>query len=120
LVAGSIPAAGTIVKVFQACMQCVGFGGYWAAMADCIYRRTPAGKSAWDEGAPLAPPLRRMLGLIDHDIHSKMLPKLLRQHTQGVVAEWALQLQKLGLIESLPVLDEHNLDFTDTLRAAQS
>ena len=89
-------------------------------MAECIYRRTPAGNSAWDEGAPLAPPLRRLLGLIDHDIHSKMLPKLLRQHTQGVVAEWAAKLQQLGLIESLPVLDEHDLDFTGSLPVAPS
>jgi len=89
-------------------------------MADCIYRRTPAGKSAWDNGAPLAPPLRRLLGLIDHDIHSKMLPKLLRQHTAGVVAEWTSQLQRLGLIELLPVLEEHDLDFTDSLRLGQS
>jgi hypothetical protein len=87
-------------------------------MADCIYRRTPAGKSAWDEGAPLSPPLRRLLGLIDHDIHSKMLPTLLRQFTGGVVADWAAQLQKLGLIESLPVLEEHDLDFTGSLRLA--
>ena len=49
-----------------------------------------------------------------------MLPKLLRQHTAGVVAEWASQLQKLGLIELLPVLEEHDLDFTDSLRLGQS
>jgi len=87
-------------------------------MADCIYRRTPAGKSAWDEGAPLPPPLRVLLGLIDHDIHSKMLPGLLRQYTEGAVAGWASQLQKLGLIEVLPVLQEHDLDFTGSLRLA--
>ena len=89
-------------------------------MADCIYRRTPAGKSAWDERAPLAPPLRLLLGLLDHDIHSNMLPGLLRQHTQGAVAEWTAQLQKMGLIEVLPVLEEHDLDFTGSLRLSQS
>jgi hypothetical protein len=87
-------------------------------MADCIYRRTPAGKSAWDEAAPLPPPLRRLLGLIDHDMHSKMLPRLLRQPTEAAIADWASQLQKLGLIELLPVLEEHDLDFTDNLRSA--
>ena len=87
-------------------------------MADVIYRRTAAGKSAWDEGAPLAPPLRRLLGLIEHDIHSKMLPGLLREYTEGAVADWASKLQKLGLIEVLPVLEEHDLDFTGSLRLA--
>jgi len=89
-------------------------------MIDCIYHRTPAGKSAWDEAAPLSPPLRLLLGLIDHDTHSKMLPRLLRQHTEGAIAEWASQLQKLGLIESLPMPQEHDLDFTGSLRLAQS
>jgi len=88
-------------------------------MIDCIYHRTPAGKSAWDEAAPLSP-LRLLLGLIDHDTHSKMLPRLLRQHTEGAIAEWASQLQKLGLIESLPMPQEHDLDFTGSLRLAQS
>jgi hypothetical protein len=88
-------------------------------MSDCIYRRTPAGKSAWDVSAPLPPPLRRLLGLIDTDVHSRMLPKLLRQHTEASIAEWVTQLKRLGLIESLPVLEEHDLDFTGSLRFAQ-
>jgi len=88
-------------------------------MPDCIYRRTPAGKSAWDEGAPLSPPLRRMLGLIDADMHSKVLHKHLREHTEGAITGWASQLHRLGLIESLPVLEEHDLDFTGSLRLAQ-
>jgi hypothetical protein len=86
-------------------------------MTDCIYRRTPAGKSAWDDGAPLSPPLRRLLGLIEADVHSKMLPKLLRQHTEASISEWAGQLQRLGLIESLPVLEDHDLDFTGNFLA---
>jgi hypothetical protein len=84
-------------------------------MSDCIYRRTPAGKSAWEESAPLPPPLRRLLGLIEADVHSRMLPKLLRQHTEASIREWLGQLQRLGLIESLPVLEEHDLDFTGSL-----
>jgi hypothetical protein len=84
-------------------------------MGDCIYRRTAAGNSAWDEGAPLPPPLRRLLGLIESDVHSKMLAKLLRQHTETSIKEWAGQLQRLGLIESLPVLEQHDLDFTGSL-----
>jgi len=84
-------------------------------MSDCIFRRTAAGRSAWDEGAPLPPPLRRLLGLIESDVHSRMLPRLLRGHTEGSIKEWAGQLQRLGLIESLPVLEEHDLDFTGSL-----
>jgi hypothetical protein len=87
------------------------------ASTDCIYRRTTAGQSALESGAPLPPPLRRVLGLVEADIHSRMLRTLLRQHTDGAISEWAAQLVRLGLIESLPVLEEHDLDFTGSLPA---
>jgi len=56
-------------------------------MTDCIYADS-AGKSAWDESAPLPPPLRRLLGLIEAT-STRRCCKLLRQHTEGAIADWA-------------------------------
>jgi hypothetical protein len=80
--------------------------------SDCIYRRTAAGQSAWDSGAPLAAPLLRVLGLIEAEMHSNVLRRLLRHHAESLVADWLSQLQKLGLVEALPSHLEHDLDFT--------
>jgi hypothetical protein len=83
------------------------------AKTQYIYRRTAAGQSAWDIGGEgLTPALRRMLGLLQADTHSDVLHRLLRQHTELAVLEWASQLERLGLIESLPGLAEHDLDFS--------
>jgi hypothetical protein len=82
------------------------------ARADCIYRRTAAGRSAFETGAPLASPLRRILSLVEGETHSHVLRRLLRQHTENTVADWLSQLHKLGLLETLPSHVEHDLDFT--------
>jgi hypothetical protein len=82
------------------------------ANSDFIYRRTVAGWSALETGAPLAAPLRRILGLIEGETHSHVVRKLMRQHTETNVAEWLSQLQKLGLLEALPSQLVHDLDFT--------
>ena len=39
------------------------------ASTDYIYRRTVAGHSAVESDAPIAPPLRRVLGLIEAETH---------------------------------------------------
>lgn len=82
---------------------------------DCIYRRTAAGQSALDSGAPLAAPLLRVLGLIEAGMHSHVLRRLLRHHADSSVTDWIAQLERLGLAEALPSRLEHNLDFTDSL-----
>ena len=82
------------------------------ASTDCIYRRTVAGQSAWDSGAPLAAPLLRVLSLIDAEMHSHVLRRLLRHHAESSVADWLSQLEKLGLVETVPSHLEHDLDFT--------
>ena len=82
------------------------------ASSDCIYRRTVAGQSAWDSGAPLAAPLLRVLSLIQVEMHSHILRRLLRHHAESTVTEWISQLEKLGLLETAPSHLEHDLDFT--------
>ncbi len=83
--------------------------------SDCIYRRTVAGQSAWDSGAPLAAPLLRVLSLIEAEMHSHILRRLLRHHAESAVADWISQLEKLGLVEAVPSHLEHDLDFTGSL-----
>ena len=80
--------------------------------SDCIYRRTAAGQSAWDSGAPLTAPLLRVLSLIEAEMHSHILRRLLRHHPDDTVTDWMSQLQKLGLVEVVPTHLEHDLDFT--------
>ena len=82
------------------------------ASTDYIYRRTVAGQSALETDAPLAPPLRRLLGLIEGETHAHMVRRLLRDHTESNVAYWLAQLQKLGFVEALPSPLHHDLDFT--------
>jgi hypothetical protein len=82
------------------------------ATSDCIYRRTAAGQSAWESGAPLPTPLRHVLAVIEADTHSNVLRRLLRQHTERALLDWLSQLEKLGLVQSLPSHLEHDLDFT--------
>jgi hypothetical protein len=82
------------------------------ANSDCIYRRTVAGQSAWDSGAPLAAPLLRVLSLVEAEMHSHILRRLLRHHAENNVAEWLSQLERLGLLETVPSHLEHDLDFT--------
>ena len=80
--------------------------------SDVIYRRTVAGQSAWDSGAPLAAPLIRVLSLIEAEMHSHILRRLLRHHEASTVADWLSQLERLGLVEVVPSHLEHDLDFT--------
>jgi hypothetical protein len=92
-------------------------GGYFGFMAstDCIYRRTVAGQSAWETEAPIAAPLRRVLGMVEGETHSNALRRLLSHHTDSNVAYWLSQLEKLGLLETLPCDLASDLDFTGSL-----
>jgi hypothetical protein len=82
------------------------------ASTDCIYRRTVAGQSAWETEAPLTPPLRRVLGLVEGETHAHALRRLLGHHTESNLAYWLSQLQKLGLLEARASDLESDLDFT--------
>src|SRR5258706_587961 len=87
--------------------------------AYALYARETGHGMTFDvEGAPRPPPLRGLPGLTARNIHSKLLPALLRRFGGGVAGEWASQLKNPGLIEPVPVLEEHDLDFTGSLRWA--
>ena len=82
------------------------------ATTDYIYRRSAAGQSVLESDAPLAPPLRRLLVLIEGETHSHVVRRLLREHTESNIAYWLSQLEKLGLVEARPSHVDHDLDFT--------
>src|SRR5881394_3543367 len=99
LVGGSIPSAGikSASKFFSAVLKPPRLVDIpHMASTDCIYRRTVAGQSAWDTEAPLSPPLRRVLGLVEGETHAHVLRRLLGQYTESNFAYWLSQLQKLG------------------------
>jgi hypothetical protein len=62
--------------------------------------------------APLAAPLRRVLAQLQGEMHSHVVRKVLRDHTESNIAYWLSQLEKLGLIEARPSQVDHDLDFT--------
>jgi len=82
------------------------------ATSDYIYRRSTAGHSALQTDAPLAPPLRRLLVLIEGETHTHVIRKLLHDHTESNIGNWLSQLEKLGLVEARPSHLDHDLDFT--------
>jgi hypothetical protein len=82
------------------------------ANGDRIYRRTPAGQSAWDTREALPTPLRRVLSMVDADTHAHVVCKRLRSHEESTVTDWLSQLERMGLVESAASKREHDLDFT--------
>jgi hypothetical protein len=82
------------------------------ATADRIYQRTEAGQKAWESSDPGVPAeQRRILGLINGETHSDLLRKRL-PHYSGKIPGWLAQLEKQGLLQSVPGAVEHDLDFT--------
>ena len=82
------------------------------ANGDRIYRRTPAGQSAWETREALPTPLRRVLSMVEVDTHAHVVCKRLRDHEEGTVTDWLAQLERMGLVESAASKREHDLDFT--------
>ena len=53
------------------------------ANGDRIYRRTPAGQSAWETREALPTPLRRVLSMVEVDTHAHVVCKRLRDHEEA-------------------------------------
>lgn len=102
--------------------------GEYASMATpaLIYRRTEAGRKAWDTqntGVPLE--YRRVLGAIEADVHCDSLRATLGRYSEAELFELLAELELRGLIESQEDVAENDLDFTRSfnvadLRAAQN
>jgi hypothetical protein len=84
-----------------------------------IYRRTAAGRKAWDTQDSSVPlEYRRVLGLITLDVHSDELRLRLGRYSEAGMLELLAELELLGLIESQPEALEQDLDFTNELNLA--
>jgi hypothetical protein len=88
--------------------------------ADRIYQRTEAGQKAWESRDPGVPAeQRRILGLINGETHSDLLQNRLRHCSAAQILGWLTQLERQGLLQSVPGAIEHNLDFTGNFTASE-
>src|SRR3981081_4640680 len=85
-----------------------------------IYQRTEAGQKAWESRDPGLPAeQRRILGLINGETHSDLLQNRLRHYSAARILGCLAQLERQGLLHSVPGAVEHNLDFTGNFTAAE-
>jgi CheY-like chemotaxis protein len=91
------------------------------ASAAKLYRRTDAGRAAVDSGDVAVPSdYRRILALVETEMHGDAIRGSLRQYPDALLAEWIEELEDLGLLESRPAADiTQNLQFALPGAAAQ-
>lgn len=82
-------------------------------MARYLYRRTEAGRLAWqrqDTRVPLE--YRRVLGVIESEIHPDNLRARLPGYTMDGLAHLLDELVEQGFLETSEAEEHHDLDFT--------
>ncbi len=83
------------------------------ATTERIYRRTEAGRKAWETQSSNVPiEFRRVLGLIPDQSHTDEVRARLRRYSDEEVIEMLEELESRGLIESEPMAADQDLDFT--------
>ncbi len=81
-------------------------------MAERNYRRTEAGSEAFASDDTAVPSdYRRLLGLIEGEIHFDVIRGRLRQYPAALLEEWLAELEELGYVESAPTEAALDLDF---------
>ena len=83
-----------------------------------LYRRTEAGREAWDTqagGVPLE--YRRVLGLFTHDTDARDLREKLGW-SEGALNDILEELEEKGLLERYDTDDRVDLDFTGSFSVA--
>lgn len=86
------------------------------AVQERIYRRTEAGRKAWQSQDPALPAeYRQILGLIQGQTHSEVVRARLRRHWDRIRLA---DLEAMGLIVSEPAAPKHDLDFGLALSSA--
>jgi hypothetical protein len=89
-------------------------------IVDRIYRRTWAGQRAWDaQVRKVSPECWKVLGSIGAGTHAALVRASLQNCSEEDVQEWLAQLERIGLVESVPVVDENDLDFTGNFHLAR-
>ena len=80
-----------------------------------IYRMSAAGRQAWASEDPSVPSdYQRILGMLDTDTHVDVVRGYLRRYPDPLIQEWLAELEELGLVQSRPEEEAHDLDFTGT------
>ena len=89
------------------------------AIGDRIYRRTWAGQRAWEARAPkVSPECWKVLGSIGAGAHAAIVCGSLQNCSEEDIQKWLAQLEQIGLVESVPVVDKNDLDFTGNFQIA--
>lgn len=84
-----------------------------------VYRRTEAGRAAWQRQDPRVPlEYRRVVGLIEDDTHPDNLRARLPRFTIEETVELLEELVARGLLEAVETTQHHDLDFTSSLNFA--
>jgi hypothetical protein len=84
-----------------------------------LYRRTAAGKTAWERQDPRVPvEFRRILGLIETDTHADSLRSRLANFSEAQTLHLLAKLVEQGLLETVAASSEHDLDFTGNFNVA--
>lgn len=78
-----------------------------------LYRRTEAGKLAWQrQDARIPLEYRRILGLIDRDTHPDNLRTRLPSYSPEGLVHLLDELVEQRLLEAVQAEEHHDLDFT--------
>lgn len=78
-----------------------------------IFKRTEAGRKAWDTQNPDVPlEYRRILGLIKTEMHVDSIRASVGRYSEAELLELLAELEGRGLVESVQGAAEHDLDFT--------
>ena len=85
-----------------------------------LYRRTEAGTAAWQrQDGRVQVEYRRLLGLIEGDMHSDSLRGRFARYTEAELADLLDELVRLGLLEAVEAKEHHDLDFTNSFSLAE-
>jgi hypothetical protein len=85
-----------------------------------LYRRTEAGKAAWQQQDARVPlEYRRVLGLIDSDTHPDNLRARFPRLSEDATARLLDELVERGFLEAVEAKEHHDLDFTNNFTLAE-
>jgi hypothetical protein len=79
-----------------------------------LYRRTEAGKLAWQRQDPRVPlEYRRILGVIEGETHPDFVRARMPHYSADDAVHVLDELVGRGLLEAVEAGEHHDLDFTD-------
>lgn len=80
-----------------------------------VYRLTEAGKTAWQrQDARVPVEYRRLLGLIEGDMHADSLRMRFARYPEAEIVELLDELVERGLLEAIEATEKQDLDFTNS------